>query len=104
MVILGPRQLGKATLARAIADQRPASVYLDRKDQDRLAEQTLLLREYESCLAALDEIRRVPDLLNSLWESSIRGGEAVMVTVNFTFWGPSQLTCCGSPPRALLAE
>jgi polynucleotide 5'-kinase involved in rRNA processing len=47
-MIIGPHQVGKATLARAIADKRPAPVYLDREDQDRLAEQTLLLREYES--------------------------------------------------------
>lgn len=69
VAIIGPRQVGKTTLARAIADNRPASVYLDleaREDRDRLAEPTLFLRQYENSLVVLDEIHRVPELFSSL--------------------------------------
>ncbi len=40
VAIIDPRQVGKTKLARAIADQRPSSIYLDleaREDRDRLA-------------------------------------------------------------------
>jgi predicted AAA+ superfamily ATPase len=67
--IIGPRQVGKTTLARAIADRRPTSVYLDleaREDRDRLSEPALFLRQYENSLVVLDEIHRVPELFSSL--------------------------------------
>jgi predicted AAA+ superfamily ATPase len=69
VAIIGPRQVGKTTLARAIADQRPNSVYLDleaREDRDRIVEPTLFLRQYENSLVVLDEIHRVPELFSSL--------------------------------------
>ena len=69
VAIIGPRQVGKTTLARAIADSRPTSVYLDleaREDRDRLTEPTLFLRQYENSLVVLDEIHRVPELFSSL--------------------------------------
>jgi predicted AAA+ superfamily ATPase len=69
VAIIGPRQVGKTTLAREIADSRPASVYLDleaREDRDRLAEPTLFLRQFENSLVVLDEIQRIPDLFSSL--------------------------------------
>jgi len=69
VAIIGPRQVGKTTLAREIADSRPASLYLDleaREDRDRLAEPTLFLRQYENSLVVLDEIHRVPELFSSL--------------------------------------
>ena len=67
MAIIGPRQVGKTTLAREIAGSRPASLYLDleaREDRDRLAEPTLFLRQYENSLVVLDEIHRVPELFS----------------------------------------
>jgi hypothetical protein len=69
VAIIGPRQVGKTTLAREIADERPASLYLDleaREDRDRLAEPALFLRQYENSLVVLDEIHRVPELFSSL--------------------------------------
>ena len=36
VAIIGPRQVGKTTLARAIADQRPSSVFLDLEVECRL--------------------------------------------------------------------
>lgn len=69
VAIIGPRQVGKTTLARAIADSRPGSLYLDleaREDREKLAEPVLFLREYEDQLVVLDEIHRVPELFRSL--------------------------------------
>jgi hypothetical protein len=69
VAIIGPRQVGKTTLAREIAGSRPASLYLDleaREDRDRLAEPALFLRQYENSLVVLDEIHRVPELFSSL--------------------------------------
>jgi predicted AAA+ superfamily ATPase len=69
VAIIGPRQVGKTTLAREIADNRPASLYLDleaREDRDRLTEPALFLRQYENNLVVLDEIHRIPELFSLL--------------------------------------
>ena len=69
VALIGPRQVGKTTLARQIADSRPGSIYLDleaREDRDKLAEPVLFLRQYEQRLVVLDEIHRVPELFSSL--------------------------------------
>jgi predicted AAA+ superfamily ATPase len=69
VAIIGPRQVGKTTLARQIASARPGAVYLDleaREDRDKLAEPVLFLRQYETSLVVLDEIHRVPELFSSL--------------------------------------
>jgi predicted AAA+ superfamily ATPase len=69
VAIIGPRQVGKTTLAREIADSRPGSLYLDleaREDRDRLAEPVLFLRQYADSLVVLDEIHRVPEIFSSL--------------------------------------
>jgi predicted AAA+ superfamily ATPase len=69
VALLGPRQAGKTTLARSIADARPGALYLDleaREDREKLAEPVLFLRQYESSLVVLDEIHRVPELFRAL--------------------------------------
>jgi predicted AAA+ superfamily ATPase len=79
VAIIGPRQVGKTTLARAIADGRPGSLYLDlesREDRDKLAEPALFLRQYENRLVVLDEIHRVPELFSSLRGIIDRGRRA----------------------------
>ena len=69
VAIIGPRQVGKPTLARAIADSHPGALYLDleaREDREKLIEPVLFLRQYENSLVVLDEIHRVPELFSSL--------------------------------------
>ena len=69
VALIGPRQVGKTTLARTIAESRPGSIYLDleaREDRDKLAEPVLFLRQYQDRLVVLDEIHRVPELFSSL--------------------------------------
>jgi predicted AAA+ superfamily ATPase len=68
VALIGPRQVGKTTLAHAIADQT-ASIYLDleaREDRDKLSDPALFLRNYEDRLVILDEIHRVPELFPAL--------------------------------------
>jgi len=68
VAIIGPRQVGKTTLAFAIGDKMD-SVYLDlesRADREKLADPVLFLRQYADRLVILDEIHRVPDLFQAL--------------------------------------
>lgn len=68
VILLGPRQVGKTTLALEIAGQRP-SVYLDlERDADRqiLTEPDLYLDEQVGQLVILDEVQQMPDLFKNL--------------------------------------
>lgn len=64
VALLGPRQSGKTTLAREIA-QPLGGVYLDlesARDRARLAEPELYLPEHLNQLVVLDEVHRAPNL------------------------------------------
>jgi uncharacterized protein len=70
VVLLGPRQVGKTTLARRIADQWPTgSVYLDMErpaDRRRLDDADTYLRTLTDKLVVIDEIHRMPGLFEIL--------------------------------------
>lgn len=68
VAIIGPRQVGKTTLALEIGDE-VGGVYLDledRSDRDKLNDPRLFLERYEDRLVILDEIHRVPELFQDL--------------------------------------
>lgn len=68
VVLLGPRQVGKTTLALDIASEQP-SVYLDlEREPDRqiLTEADLYLDEQAGKLVILDEVQQMPGLFKSL--------------------------------------
>jgi hypothetical protein len=68
VALIGPRQVGKTTLAHRIGEGTDA-LYLDleaRADRDKLADPTLFLKAYEDRLVVLDEIHRVPELFRDL--------------------------------------
>ncbi|HUZ11815.1 MAG TPA: ATP-binding protein [Caulobacteraceae bacterium] len=68
VALIGPRQVGKTTLAFAIADSAP-SLYLDlesREDREKLSSPALFLSAYADRLVILDEIHRVPELFQDL--------------------------------------
>ena len=68
VALIGPRQVGKTTLALEIARSRDA-LYLDLEDRDdrnRLAEPALFLDNLEDRLVILDEIHRMPELFPTL--------------------------------------
>lgn len=66
--LIGPRQVGKTTLARTLGEATGA-LYLDLEapeDRAKLAEPALFLRNYEDRLVILDEMHRVPELFMTL--------------------------------------
>ncbi len=70
VVLLGPRQIGKTTLARDLVDAvAPDAVYLDLErpaDQRRLEDADAFLRAQAPRLVVLDEVHRVPELFETL--------------------------------------
>lgn len=64
-VLVGPRQVGKTTLARTIAAARPGTEYLDLErpsDLARLQDPERYLASRADRLVVLDEVQRLPDL------------------------------------------
>ena len=80
VALIGPRQVGKTTLAFMIKEQR-SCLYLDLEnpaDRQKLSEPELFLSQYENKLVILDEIHRVPDLfpvLRSIIDQGRREGK-----------------------------
>ncbi len=70
VVLLGPRQAGKTTLARALADElADKAVYLDLElpsDRAKLSDPELYLSAHENQLVILDEIHRAPGIFQVL--------------------------------------
>lgn len=68
VALLGPRQVGKTTLAQIIAEDRP-SLYLDlesQADRQKLTDPLLYLSAHEDKLVILDEVQRMPGLFQDL--------------------------------------
>lgn len=68
VALLGPRQVGKTTLAQELGEERP-SLYLDLEssaDRAKLSDPELYLSAHEDKLVILDEVQRVPDLFQNL--------------------------------------
>ena len=68
VALIGPRQVGKTTLAYELAGERDA-LYLDLEDsndRDKLSDPALFLGQYEDRLVVLDEIHRIPELFQAL--------------------------------------
>ena len=70
VVLLGPRQVGKTTLARKLAAHWPSgAVYLDMErpaDRRKLDDADAYLRSQQGSLVVIDEIHRVPQLFEVL--------------------------------------
>lgn len=68
VAIIGPRQVGKTTLAHLIAEDTP-SLYLDLEtmaDRAKLSEPALFLKQHTDKLIILDEIHRLPEIFQEL--------------------------------------
>src|SRR5688500_7767184 len=68
VALIGPRQVGKTTLALEISEETDA-LYLDlesREDRNKLSDPVLFLKAYEDRLVILDEIHRVPEIFQDL--------------------------------------
>jgi uncharacterized protein len=75
VALLGPRQVGKTTLALQVADGSP-SVYLDLEspaDRGRISEPELYFADHADELVILDEIHRAPGIFEALRGTIDRG-------------------------------
>jgi predicted AAA+ superfamily ATPase len=100
VAILGPRQVGKTTLARALTQNaKPAPVYLDlEQPEDRavLSEPKGYLDTQRGRLVVIDEVQRLPalfDVLRGVIDSRRRTGERA-----------GQFLLLGSASRELLRQ
>lgn len=69
MVLLGPRQVGKTTLARALAAQFEDALVLDLErpaDRAQLAQPDLFLARQRKRLVVMDEVQNMPELFAHL--------------------------------------
>src|ERR1700756_863806 len=70
VALLGPRQVGKTTLALSLTSEADNSaLYLDLEvpsDRAKLADPELYLSDYEDRLVILDEIHRLPGIFQTL--------------------------------------
>jgi len=104
VALLGPRQVGKTTLARQVAEGSAGrlgkpGLYLDLEspaDQEKLADAPAYLGAHREQLVVLDEIQRVPQLfptLRGIIDERIRAGERA-----------GQFLLLGSASMALLQQ
>lgn len=93
VALLGPRQVGKTTLAEDIAAERE-SIYLDLespRDRNKLSDTNRYLEEYEDKLVILDEVHRVPELFQTLRGSIDKGRRKGFRTGRFLLLGSASM-------------
>lgn len=93
VVLLGPRQVGKTTLALEVGKSR-AALYLDlesEQDRAKLAQPELYLADHQDKLVILDEIHRAPNLFPVLRGLIDRGRRAGRKSGQFLLLGSASL-------------
>ena len=93
VALIGPRQVGKTTLALTLANATP-SIYLDLEDpadRAKLSDPALFLNQYAERLVVLDEIHRAPDLFPILRGLIDKGRRAGRRTGRFLLLGSASL-------------
>lgn len=93
LVLTGPRQVGKTTLALEIAENRKA-VYLDLEsevDRARLADSELYFADHAAELVVLDEIQRAPGIFEVLRGTIDRGRREGRGTGRFLLLGSAAI-------------
>lgn len=91
--LLGPRQVGKTTLALEVARDRP-SVYMDLEspaDRAKLAEPELYFAGHTDKLIILDEVQRMPELFQVLRGVIDKGRQQGRRTGQFLILGSASL-------------
>ena len=93
VALLGPRQVGKTTLALEIGETRP-SIYLDLEsnvDRAKLSDPEAYLSAHESELVILDEVHRAPELFQQLRGLIDQGRRRGRTTGRFLLLGSASL-------------
>ncbi|MGL3609054.1 ATP-binding protein [Rhizobium sp. G187] len=93
VALLGPRQVGKTTLAIEVGESRP-SVYLDLEseaDRAKLTEPELYLSQHADKLVILDEVHRLPNLFQTLRGLIDRNRRAGRRTGQFLLLGSASI-------------
>lgn len=93
VALLGPRQVGKTTLAQWFEKNRSA-IYLDLEnpdDRQKLENPAAYLEAHEGRLVIMDEIHRVPDLFPTLRGIIDRGRQKGLRTGRFLLLGSASL-------------
>ncbi len=93
LALVGPRQVGKTTLALEIGETRP-SIYLDLEapsDRAKLADAEAYLAGHEHELVILDEVQRAPELFQSLRGVIDRGRRKGKATGRFLLLGSASV-------------
>jgi len=93
VVLLGPRQAGKTTLALQIG-ARQTSVYLDLEDEDqraKLSDPARYFADHENELVILDEVQRVPELFQRLRGIIDQGRRHGKANGRFLFLGSASM-------------
>ena len=103
VVLLGPRQIGKTTLALEIAEAR-GGVYRDLenpRDLDQVRDIVLFSDQFPDRLIILDEVQRVPEIfapLRGVIDARRRAGQR---TGQFLFLGSASLALLGQTSESL---
>jgi hypothetical protein len=85
VAMIGPRQVGKTTLARKIQKEYKSSLYLDlefQKDFNKLEDAETFLQQFEDRLVIIDEVQRKKDLfpvLRALIDQKRRPGRFLLL-------------------------
>ncbi len=69
VVLLGPRQVGKTTIALEVAKKYKDSVYLDlenKRDVQKLSDSLTYFEQFQDKLVIIDEVQTIPELFNDL--------------------------------------
>ncbi len=93
VALLGPRQVGKTTLALEVGNTRP-SLYLDLEsasDRAKLFDPERYLAEHEDELVILDEVHRAPELFQNLRGLIDRGRRRGKRTGRFLLLGSASM-------------
>jgi len=93
VALLGPRQVGKTTLAFALAEGRE-SIYLDLEsdaDRNKLQDPELYLSSHQDKLVILDEVQRMPNLFRNLRGLIDRGRREGRKSARFLLLGSASM-------------
>ncbi len=93
VALLGPRQVGKTTLALAIAEAMP-SIYLDLEspaDLHKLTDPLSYLRLHEDKLVIIDEVQRMPELFQTLRGLIDEGRRKGLIRSRFLLLGSASI-------------